>query len=274
VVDLAAGEASPEIAHHEAVRQEFSRQADSFEDPKYSLADPRHMRWIIGDRFPLQAGDRVLDVAAGPGILARALAPRVAYVLALDVTPAMLEVGQQAAAEAGLGNMTFALGDAANLPFLDDSFDLVVSRFAIHHFRDAGQAIAEMARVCRPGGHVGLVDLVSAEPAFAQRYNDFERLCDPTHTRALTEPELRRHSGAAGLEIGISSHHDYQVPLELWLQQAQTPPERAQEIRRAVQLELARGPATGLRPADEAGELMFTQRIQLAIASKARPDKG
>ena len=60
-------------------------------------------------------------------------------------------------------NIIFCLGDAANIPYPADTFDVVVSRLAIHHFSDPDPIVREMARVCRPAGRVALVDITAVD---------------------------------------------------------------------------------------------------------------
>ena len=101
-------------------------------------------------------GMRVLDVAAGTGNASIPAAQRGADVTASDLTPELLEAGRRRADEAGVA-LKWVEADAENLPFEDDSFDVVISSigvmFAPHH-RDAA---GELARVCAPGGTVGLL---------------------------------------------------------------------------------------------------------------------
>ena len=257
-------------SHNTAIRREFSKQAASFEDPAYSFGDPRLLRWILSN-VPHRKHDFVLDVAAGTGHLARALAPHVRHVVALDLTAAMLEIGKGAARDAGIGNVLFQLGDAGALPFLDDSFELVISRFALHHFKQPRQELEEMCRVCRSEGRVAIVDLVSPEPELAQQYNHWERLRDPTHTSALTQEQLHRLLEESGLRLENSTHHDQVLDVERWLRQADTNPEAEGRIRCALDEELAGGARTGMRPVHRDGGLSFTQRWEIAVATKRSP---
>ncbi|HEY6762833.1 MAG TPA: class I SAM-dependent methyltransferase [Baekduia sp.] len=102
------------------------------------------------------AGQRVLDVAAGTGNAAIPAAQRGADVVASDLTPELLDVGRAAADAAGV-ELEWRAADAEHLPFDDASFDVVISAigamFAPHH----EQTAAELARVCRPGGTIGLL---------------------------------------------------------------------------------------------------------------------
>ncbi len=106
----------------------------------------------------LRPGERVLDVGTGTGIVARLAAPNVGpagSVAGLDVSPAMLNVARAMAAEEGL-TIDWNDGQAEALPYPDESFDLVLSQFALMFFTDRAGALAEMRRVLTPGGRVAL----------------------------------------------------------------------------------------------------------------------
>ena len=97
-------------------------------------------------------GDRVLDVGCGTGVLARAAADRVAadgQVTGLDLNEGMLAVAQRLRPQ-----IDWRQGDATHLPFADESFDVVMSQFALMYFPDRPAALKEMARVLRPGGRL------------------------------------------------------------------------------------------------------------------------
>ncbi|MDK8172642.1 demethylmenaquinone methyltransferase [Curtobacterium citreum] len=96
-----------------------------------------------------QPGERVLDIAAGTGTSAAALAKKGAEVTALDLSAGMIAVGRERHPE-----ITFVEGDAEHLPFDDDSFDAVTISFGLRNVNDPMQAITEMLRVLKPGGRV------------------------------------------------------------------------------------------------------------------------
>jgi ubiquinone/menaquinone biosynthesis C-methylase UbiE len=121
----------------------------------------------------------VLDVACGPGILSAAIAKTARQVVAFDLTPEMLTKAAQRCA--GLGNVTFREGNAAELPFADADFDAVVTRLSVHHFDRPGRAMSEIFRVLRPGGSFVIADVISSEgPAEAELQNAIEILRDPS----------------------------------------------------------------------------------------------
>ncbi|WCB94348.1 hypothetical protein DSM104299_03082 [Baekduia alba] len=102
------------------------------------------------------AGRRVLDVAAGTGNAAIPAAQRGADVVASDLTPELLDAGRARADAAGV-ELEWAQADAEDLPFDDASFDVVISAIGAMFAPQHAATAAELARVCRPGGTIGLL---------------------------------------------------------------------------------------------------------------------
>ena len=120
---------------------------------------------LLARRLGLMAGQRVLDVASGPGSTALMLARELEVsVVGVDLGEAAVATASEAARSAGLGaSVSFQLADAERLPFPDASFDAVICECALCTFPNKIRAAAELARVLRPGGRVGITD-VTVEP--------------------------------------------------------------------------------------------------------------
>jgi len=116
---------------------------------------------IVGEELcealDVRAGERVLDVAAGNGNVALAAARRWCRVVATDYVPALLERARERAAADRLV-IEFREADAEALPFAEESFDVVVSTFGVMFTPDQDRAAAELLRVCRRGGRIGLAN--------------------------------------------------------------------------------------------------------------------
>ena len=116
---------------------------------------------IVGEQLcealDLRASQQVLDVAAGNGNASLAAARRWCDVVSTDYVPALIERGRQRAAADRL-KIDFRHADAEALPFIDASFDVVVSTFGVMFTPDQERAAAEMIRVCRPGGKIGMAN--------------------------------------------------------------------------------------------------------------------
>jgi SAM-dependent methyltransferase len=116
---------------------------------------------IVGEELcealDISAGSKVLDVAAGNGMVTLAAARRWCEVTSTDYVPALLELGRARAEAEGLA-VTFQEADAENLPFADASFDVVLSTFGVMFTPNQDKAASELLRVCRRGGRIGLAN--------------------------------------------------------------------------------------------------------------------
>lgn len=142
---------------------------------------------------------QALDIATGGGHVAYAIAPLVARQWATDITQEMLDMVEGEAQKRGLANICVSYAKAEQLPFEDARFDLVTCRIAPHHFDSIPEFLAEVHRVLKPDGLLGLVDNVVPAGNVGDYINAFERLRDPSHLRAWTLEEWRTALKTAGL---------------------------------------------------------------------------
>ncbi|MGB9067037.1 MAG: methyltransferase domain-containing protein [Candidatus Acidiferrales bacterium] len=190
------------------VREQFTRTAQVFGD--YAVASRVGEAERLARMVRAGPADRAVDLACGPGTLALRLARHVRWICGLDLTPAILERARRTAAAEGLANLEFAIGDAQSLPFPDASVDIAVTSYSVHHFPDPACTIGEMARVVRPGGRVGILDIVLPDdPAISALNTRIEKLRDASHTRTLSREEFESHFAAQGLrtlETGVEEN--------------------------------------------------------------------
>ncbi len=210
-------------------------------------------------------GARVLDLGCGGGHVAYAVAPHVAEVVAYDLSAEMLLVVAGAARERGLANLRTAQGPAERLPFEDARFDLVLSRFSAHHWRDFEAGLREAARVLKPGGQAGFVDTVSPGPAALDTFlQSIELLRDTSHVRNRSRAEWEAALARAGFLTGAV--HAFRLPLDFadWIARMRTPPELAAAIR-AVQAAVAEPVRRHFAVTPDGG---FTLDVALFVASR------
>lgn len=182
---------------------------------------------------------RALDMGAGGGHVAYAVAPEVAEVVAYDLSPEMLDVVARAAAERGLANIVTRQGGVEAMPFPDASFDLVFSRYSAHHWRDFDAGLREAARVLKPGGVAGFVDVVSPGRAMLDSFlQTIEVLRDTSHVRDRSRAEWEDAAARAGLRGGDTRQFRIRIDYPSWIARMHTPPELAAAIR-AVQAAMA-----------------------------------
>jgi SAM-dependent methyltransferase len=135
------------------------RQRRAWASGDYSIfgATMLIMSELLCEAVDLRPGQRVLDVATGSGNTALAAARRFGVVTGIDYVPALLERGRERATTERL-EVAFREGDAENIPFPDASFDVVLSTVGVMFAPDQEKAAAELLRVCRPGGTIGLAN--------------------------------------------------------------------------------------------------------------------
>lgn len=252
--------------HDQLIQSEFARQAAAMSTA--AIFNDANVLARIRDAGRLTPSSRVLDVACGPGIVVAALAQTAREVIGCDITPQMLDKARERAAKAGLANARFVPGRVESLPFADESFDVVVSRSAVHHFSDPAAAFREMARVVKPGGRVITVDVQASEsPEEAQLHNALEILRDPSHVRMLPKSELHRAITGAGLAIeevvSWTNHREFSE----WMKIAQAP-ERVGPLAVVMSALARRGAAAGIGLRLDAGTLRFEHTAALTVAIK------
>jgi len=212
-------------------RRVFGERAESYVTSA-THADPQVLARVVELAAPAP-GMRVLDVGTGTGHTALALAPKVAFVVGLDLTPEMLAEAQRLRRGRGLANVAFEVGDVHDLPFPDAVFDIVTCRRAAHHFSDVARAIAEMARVLKPGGRLVVDDRSVPEDDFVDAtMNRLDTLHDPSHVRQYRATEWQRMLERGGLPVYAIEPYTQRRPLTSLT--AGVRPAEVAEIQRTV----------------------------------------
>jgi len=192
--------------------------------------------------LPFQPHWRALDIATGGGHTALAIAPRVAEVVASDLTAEMLAAAEKFLTGKGVFNVTYKLADAGDLPFAEAEFDLVTCRLAAHHFPHAGRFVQESARVLKPGGWFALIDNVTPVDAASQRYvNAFETLRDPSHAWEYSAVDWEAFCQAARLQVKHLLYYRKPLDFEPWCDRLSVTP----QVRQQLRMMLWQAPAAG-----------------------------
>jgi ubiquinone/menaquinone biosynthesis C-methylase UbiE len=200
----------------ELVRDRFTRTAEVFGG--FAVADRAREAERLAGMVTAGPNDRAVDLACGPGTLALRFARHVKWICGLDLTPAILTRARQTARSEGIANLFFALGDAQSLPFADNSLDIAVTSYSLHHMSHPARTITEMARVLKRGGRAGVLDIFVPEDSdVAEINNRIERHRDPSHTRTLAQSELKKMFAAAGLRILAAEVEEHPRMFDHWL---------------------------------------------------------
>ena len=249
------------------VRERFARVARNYTTSHFH-ADPTRLDEVVVLAEP-RPDDLALDVATGTGNTALALAPLVAGVVGLDLTPEMLGEAVRLQRERGVANAAWVLGDAGSLPFPDATFDVSTARAAPHHFPDLLEALREAARVLRPGGRACFVDC--SPPAEVRDFlHPVEMARDPSHLRSRTLEEWVGLLERAGLEVEVARRRELDWDFHGWMANMAVPQERAEEMARTI--ESAPGAALALlRPRRREGRLWHAYWHALIRARRPAP---
>jgi ubiquinone/menaquinone biosynthesis C-methylase UbiE len=258
-----------ESEHDAVVRRSFEKQVGLFagEHSPVARRPASALAWVE----PLDPDMIVLDVGCGAGHVAEQIAPHVRQVVGVDLTPALLAVGAKRLRDAGIANVLLQEGNAGDLPFVDESFDLVVSRGALHHMPRPEQALAEIARVCRPGGRVVASDMVAPSADSRIAFDDLHRVIDPSHAGVLLDVELAEmlRSTAGPLGYGESTE-----PITLPVDHMLTDVADRDAVMTALQSEIDGGPPTGFNPVlDDDGRVLvsFVSTVVYATRDPSSP---
>ncbi|HLZ69102.1 MAG TPA: class I SAM-dependent methyltransferase [Dehalococcoidia bacterium] len=188
----------------------FDKIAANFATSEVHSSSPTMRR--LHELIALPESAAVCDVACGAGHLALSFSGRAARICGVDPAPAMLDAFATLASERGVA-VECIQAYAERIPLPDASFDLVVTRLAAHHFARIEAAVAEMARLTRPGGSVAVIDLEGdAEPAIDAFNHRLELLHDPTHVRSYPAARWRELLEDAGLRVEALERRQRESP--------------------------------------------------------------
>lgn len=149
----------------------------------------------------------------------------------------MIEQAQKRQLEKGLTNLSWTIGEAFPLPYADNSFSLVITRYSYHHFLEPRAALAEMIRVCKPGGRVLVAD-VAIDPAKSAAYDRLEIMRDSSHTHALTTAEFTALFQQSGLEECRQSAYGVEIELEAQLKASFPKPGDTERLREMITVDI------------------------------------
>ena len=255
------------MSNIEKVQKCFKYMSKNFETIDMNFSKEEYLRYTNSCINP-QSADSVLEVASGTCACGRSIAPFVRNVTCLDVTEAMLNVGKSKAEEENINNMIFVKGCAENLPFLDNSFDIVISRLAFHHFSDVKVPFKEMVRVLKKGGKFVLIDMEATEEKLRIIEDEIETLRDPSHIKNLSKREILELYNKNSLNVTKMESTNISVSLENWMNFTGTPENIKVKIREKMLDDINNGVKTGFNPYMENEKIYFYQRWLMTMGIK------
>lgn len=225
--------------HRAQILDQFTRQAEPFVH-RHGGKDEALLELLYECCGAGCERARVLDVACGPGIVSCFFAARGHTVMGLDLVPAMLNRARKLEREKQVAGVDWQRGEAAALPYADGVFDIALTRFSFHHFADPLGVLREMKRVCRSGGVIAVCDVTPA-PETQDSFNHWEKLRDPSHSRAFTRRELEEMAASAGLVLLRQESYELDMALEDLLSGSFPNAGNEEKIRLLFEEEIRRG---------------------------------
>ena len=250
---------------NQLVVEQFSAQAEPF--AHYAPHSNEEAMRLVREAAGIGPDDDVLDVACGPGLVACDFAEHARLVTGVDLTPDMIDQARRLQESKGLRNVDWRVCDVSRLPFDDASFSLVFSRYAFHHLLDPAAVLAEMVRVCKPGGRIVVVDVFSRDPAQGAAYDRVEKLRDPSHTKALRLDEFDSLYRNAGLDVATPGFYGLDVKLDELLATSSPVPGADDEVRRIFRQDLGVD-RLGVNAREIDGAIHFTFPIAVLVGLK------
>ncbi|MEO6985108.1 MAG: class I SAM-dependent methyltransferase [Paralcaligenes sp.] len=216
---------------HALVGQQFGSTAKNYLTSTVHAqgADLQRLSRLVGQLQP----KRILDLGCGGGHASYAAAAGAAgQVVAYDLSEEMLDVVKEEAIKRGLAKLTTQQGSADALPFADDSFELIVSRYSAHHWMQVEASIQEAARVLAPGGTLVIIDVVAPEtPLYDTVLQTIELLRDASHVRDYRQSEWRAMLGEAELCVNNSDTWKLALNFDTWIKRIGTAPARVAALQ-------------------------------------------
>ena len=215
-------------AHERVVEAQFGPRAKAYvESAVHSQgADLEAMGALA------QNAELALDLGAGGGHVSYALARHARRVIATDLSSEMLAAVARTAREKGLSNIETTQAPAEHLPFEDETFDFVASRFSAHHWRDFDAGLREARRTLKRGGRAAFVDVYAPGQALLDTHlQAIELLRDHSHVRDYTSAQWLDTLGRSGFAVEVCRTWRLRMDFPVWIARMQTPDVNVKAIR-------------------------------------------
>jgi SAM-dependent methyltransferase len=217
-------------AHARVVEAQFGPQAKAYVESAVHAqgADLE----AIGALAETLRPDQALDLGAGGGHVAYALARHARRVVATDLSPAMLAAVAETARGKGFANIETVEAPAERLPFADETFDFVASRYSAHHWRDFGAGLRQARRVMKRGARAVFADAYAPGEALLDTHlQAIELLRDHSHVRDYSLAEWLGALANAGFAIEACRTSRLRLDFPIWTARMRTPEDNVKAIR-------------------------------------------
>lgn len=164
--------------------------------------DTEHLNQII-QTLHIQPTDRILDLGTGTGYVSLEIAKRYrsSQVIGLDIVEKTLELNRKKAVEQNLNNISFVSYDGMDFPFEDSFFDIIVTRYALHHFPNIEHTFLELTRILKKGGLLMIADPTPNENDISRFVDEYMKIKPDGHIKYYTKDELKQLAENVGFSL-------------------------------------------------------------------------
>ncbi len=194
-------------------RSEFEKSFREGEFYNKQTQDIAHKEMIM-DVLPMKSGMKILDLGTGSGYLSFPLAEAHADVeiIGLDIVEAALQKNREKAEREGLKNLSFVAYDGIEFPFADSSFDMVITRYALHHFPTIEKTFSEIGRVLKINGRLFVSDPTPNDDDEERFVDAYMQMKKDGHIKFYTKQEWEKLAGEIGLKLEKSFDTSIRFP--------------------------------------------------------------
>lgn len=196
-----------------AVKQGFEESFAQGDFYNKQTQDEQHLKTIL-EFLPIKSGMKIMDLGIGSGYLAFPVAKKYpdALITGLDIVEKALAVNRMKAEDEGIRNISFVTYDGINFPFDDDEFDMIISRYALHHFPDIQNSILEISRVIKSGGFFFVSDPAPKDNDTSRFVDEYMQLKKDGHIKFYTKIEWKKMCEKAGFVLTKSFESSIRFP--------------------------------------------------------------
>lgn len=178
---------------------------DSFSESNYyniKTKDEEHLNKIM-ESLDIKDGYKVLDLGTGSGYLSFSIAESSpnCQIVGLDIVVNTLEKNREKVSDQNLNNLTFISYDGINFPFPDNTFNVIVTRYALHHFLEIKKSFKEISRVLKPGGQLFISDPTPNEDDKCHFVQKYMQMKDDGHIMFYTKDEFNELANNSGFKL-------------------------------------------------------------------------
>lgn len=183
-------------------KQAFEDSFSSEEFYNKQTQDEKHLKSIL-EFLPIKSGMKILDLGTGSGYLSFAIAEKFTdtFIIGLDIVEKALVDNRIRAKKENIKNISFITYDGIDFPFNDNEFDMVVSRYALHHFPDIKKSVLEVSRVLKAGGFLFISDPTPNTNDTSKFVDEYMQLKKDGHIKFYAKDEWERICTEAGLQV-------------------------------------------------------------------------